>query len=51
MGHEETLTYTDADGHRVFASRWMSDEPPKAVVQVAHGWAEHRRRYDSPAQY
>jgi alpha-beta hydrolase superfamily lysophospholipase len=34
----------DADGIEVFGTRW-APETPRAVVQVAHGWAEHRRRY------
>lgn len=50
MGTEETLSFTDGDGHLIAASRWMPDGGPKAVVQVAHGWAEHRRRYARPAQ-
>jgi len=49
MGAEETLSFADADGHRIVASRWMPEGEPKAVVQVAHGWAEHRRRYVEPA--
>ena len=34
----------DVDGTRVFGTRW-SPERPRAVVQIAHGWAEHRGRY------
>ncbi|HZU74392.1 MAG TPA: alpha/beta hydrolase [Acidimicrobiales bacterium] len=45
---EEVLTLTDGDGHRLFVSRWMPSGPPKAAVQIAHGWAEHRRRYARP---
>jgi alpha-beta hydrolase superfamily lysophospholipase len=33
-----------ADGIEVFGTRW-APERPKAVVQIAHGWAEHRGRY------
>lgn len=50
MGAEENLSLTDADGHLIHASRWMPPGKPKAIVQVAHGWAEHRRRYDGTAQ-
>jgi alpha-beta hydrolase superfamily lysophospholipase len=49
MGTEEILSFADADGHRIAASRWMPEREPKAVVQVAHGWAEHRRRYGGAA--
>ena len=45
MSTEETLSIVDTDGHQIFASRWIPEGAPKAVVQVAHGWAEHRRRY------
>ena len=41
---ESEWTLTDADGVEVFGTRW-APERPKAVVQIAHGWAEHRRRY------
>ena len=37
-------TLTDDDGIEVFGTRW-APERPKAVIQIAHGWAEHRRRY------
>jgi alpha-beta hydrolase superfamily lysophospholipase len=41
---ETHWTLSDADGICVYGTRWAPAEP-KAVVQVAHGWAEHRRRY------
>ncbi len=41
---ESEWTLTDDDGVEVFGTRW-APERPKAVVQIAHGWAEHRRRY------
>lgn len=41
---ETDWTLTDADGISVFGTRWAPADP-KAVVQIAHGWAEHRRRY------
>lgn len=46
---EEVLILSDADRHDIFVSRWMPERPVKAVVQIAHGWAEHRRRYARPA--
>lgn len=49
MGTEEAFSFVDSDGHRIFASRWMPAGELKAVVQVAHGWAEHRRRYGDVA--
>jgi alpha-beta hydrolase superfamily lysophospholipase len=41
---ESPWSLVDADGIEVFGTRW-SPERPRAVVQIAHGWAEHRRRY------
>jgi len=41
---EDDWALTDPDGTQVFGTRWAS-ERPKAAVQIAHGWAEHRRRY------
>jgi alpha-beta hydrolase superfamily lysophospholipase len=41
---ESEWSLFDADGTEVFGTRW-SPERPRAVVQIAHGWAEHRRRY------
>jgi alpha-beta hydrolase superfamily lysophospholipase len=41
---EDGWVLTDADGIEVFGTRWAPARP-KAVVQISHGWAEHRRRY------
>jgi alpha-beta hydrolase superfamily lysophospholipase len=30
---------------------WYDDRPPKAVVQITHGMAEHIQRYDGLAEY
>jgi alpha-beta hydrolase superfamily lysophospholipase len=49
MATEEAFSIVDRDDHKVFISRWMPSTRPKAVVQIAHGWAEHRRRYARPA--
>ncbi|MGH9048010.1 MAG: alpha/beta hydrolase [Acidimicrobiales bacterium] len=42
--NETQWSLTDADGIEVYGTRWAPARP-KAVVQIAHGWAEHRRRY------
>ena len=36
---------SDADGHTIAAYRWDAATPPRAVVQIAHGLAEHAQRY------
>ena len=33
------------DGQSLLARRWLPDAPPRAVVQIAHGLAEHSGRY------
>ncbi len=33
------------DGARLLARRWLSDGRPRAIVQIAHGLAEHSARY------
>ncbi|MGL5865042.1 MAG: alpha/beta fold hydrolase [Dermatophilaceae bacterium] len=40
-----TTTVTTADGTAVFTHRWLPDGTARAVVQVAHGMAEHSARY------
>ncbi len=42
--NETEWSLTEADGTEVFGTTW-APERAKAVVQIAHGWAEHRRRY------
>jgi alpha-beta hydrolase superfamily lysophospholipase len=33
------------DGHTLLARRWLPESPPRAIVQIAHGLAEHSARY------
>ena len=33
------------DGSRIFVRRWLPEAPPRAIVQIAHGLAEHSERY------
>ena len=33
------------DGARLLGRRWLSDGPPRAILQIAHGLAEHSARY------
>src|SRR3984957_11158457 len=33
------------DGQTVLARRWLPEGPPRAIVQIAHGLAEHSARY------
>jgi len=45
---DTTFTFTDPDGFRIFVRKWMPSETvkSKAVVQIAHGAAEHSLRYE-----
>jgi alpha-beta hydrolase superfamily lysophospholipase len=45
-----TFTLTPADQAPFFVYRWLPLERPRAVVQIAHGMAEHAGRYDRLAQ-
>ena len=40
-----TFSLEAPDGVSVFVYCWLPDEPARAVVQIAHGWAEHAARY------
>jgi alpha-beta hydrolase superfamily lysophospholipase len=39
------LTFRADDGTRLLGRRWLTDPPPRAVLQIAHGLAEHSARY------
>ncbi len=45
-----TFTLATPDGVSLFVYRWLPDGPPKAVVQIAHGLAEHAARYARVAE-
>ena len=45
MTQASTFTLPTPDGVDLFVYRWLPSERPKAVVQVAHGLAEHAARY------
>jgi alpha-beta hydrolase superfamily lysophospholipase len=40
-----TFTLDTPYGVRLSVYRWLPETPPKALVQIAHGWAEHSARY------
>ncbi len=46
-----TFTFTDKDGVDIFVYKWQPDSNPKAVVQIAHGLAEHALRYERVAEH
>ncbi|PWJ27091.1 alpha-beta hydrolase superfamily lysophospholipase [Branchiibius hedensis] len=46
----DTLTLTAGDGTQLHVYRWLPDGEPTAIVQIAHGMAEHAGRYERFAQ-
>ena len=46
-----TGTLTTFDGLSLFTRRWWPDVPPRAVVLLVHGIAEHSGRYAYPAAH
>jgi alpha-beta hydrolase superfamily lysophospholipase len=51
MPQATTFTFTDPDGFRIFVRQWSPDAHAKAVVQIAHGAAEHSLRYERFATF
>lgn len=43
--HSSTFRMSTSDGVEVSVRRWLPDTAPQAVVQIAHGVAEHGGRY------
>ena len=46
----DTFSLTTSDGVELYVNRWLPEGAPKAVVQIAHGMAEHSSRYARFAQ-
>ncbi|MFO2462680.1 lysophospholipase [Pseudomonas sp. 15FMM2] len=49
MNHS-TFWLATNDRSRLFVNQWLPDGPPKALVMLAHGMAEHSGRYARLAQ-
>ncbi len=41
----DTFWLTVSDHSRLYVNRWLPDGPPKAVILLSHGMAEHSGRY------
>ncbi|WP_027624166.1 alpha/beta hydrolase [Clostridium lundense] len=39
------FSFNDSEGIKIYVTKWLPEEQPKAVVQIAHGMAERRGRY------
>ena len=42
---ESEFDFRADDGQTLLARRWLPEGPPRAIVQIAHGLAEHSVRY------
>ena len=53
MAADSTFTFTDSGGFEIFVHKWApdADATPRAVVQIAHGAAEHALRYERFARF
>lgn len=47
---EQTRYILSQDGIHLFVRIWSPDAPPKAILQVVHGMAEHSQRYGRMAE-
>src|ERR1700694_5465381 len=45
-----TFTFTAPDGEEIVVYRWDGVDPPKAIVQIAHGMGEHAARHGRVAE-
>lgn len=48
--NERSFTLDAPDGHPIHVSAWLPDREPSAVIQIAHGMAEHAGRYERLAR-
>ncbi len=51
--HSEKFYLTSLDNHRIFVRKWSADAPatpPRAVIHILHGMAEHSMRYEPIAE-
>jgi alpha-beta hydrolase superfamily lysophospholipase len=48
---ENTSQFVAQDGVKLFLRKWKSVEPPRAVLLIVHGMAEHSGRYDATARF
>ncbi|MFX1454369.1 MAG: alpha/beta hydrolase [Promethearchaeota archaeon] len=46
----ETFWFKDKDGVEIFVYKWLPKGKPKAAIQIAHGLAEHAKRYTHVAE-
>lgn len=47
---KETLNFTASDGTSLALHRWLPEDKPLGIIQIAHGMMEFAQRYDSFAE-
>lgn len=47
---QEVDHFVNADGQHIFCKCWYPSNPPKALLLIVHGYAEHCRRHEKLAQ-
>lgn len=47
---DETFTLPTDDSYAIHVYRWLPDDPPRAILLIAHGMAEHAGRYERLAR-
>ncbi len=47
---KDALTFTASDGMKLALHRWLPDDRPVGLIQIAHGMMEFAQRYDSFAE-
>lgn len=45
-----SFTFQSADNTMIFVNKWMAANQPVGIVQIAHGMAEHSKRYGELAK-
>src|SRR5690625_2367589 len=52
MDMSKTSWLTQSDGEKIFIRKWTDkSNKPRAIIQIAHGMAEHSKRYDQFAKF
>lgn len=51
MLEASSFYFSGKDGKRIYAKKWFSEEKPRAILQIAHGMAEHIERYHEFAAF
>ncbi len=52
MMKRKEIFFSSSDGRsRIFSVRWIPEQKPVGLVQIAHGMGEHSMRYERFAKF